>query len=118
MCDGKENVRVTSPSILFFIILFIFMYLFLAVLGLHCCVNFFFFPSCIVVASLGCGARALGHMGFSKLQHVAQQLWFPCSRVQAQQLWHMGLVTPRHRGSPQIRDRTCVFCIGRQILYH
>ena len=84
MCDGKGNVRVTSPSILFFIILFIFMYSFLAVLGLHCCVNFFFFPpSCTVVASLGCGARALGHMGFSKLQHVAQQLWFPCSRVQA-----------------------------------
>ena len=69
MCDGKGNIRATSPSFLFFIIIFISVFLFLAVLGLHCCVSFFF-PSCIAVAPLGCGAWALGHMGFSKLQNV------------------------------------------------
>ena len=36
----------------------------------------------------------------------------------AQQLWHMGLVAPRHVGSSQTRDWTCVPCIGRWILNH
>ena len=31
---------------------------------------------------------------------------------------HMCLVAPQHVGSSQIRDRTHVSCIGRQILYH
>ena len=35
----------------------------------------------------------------------------------ARKLWRMGLVAPRV-GSSQTRDRTCVSCIGRQILYH
>ena len=38
--------------------------------------------------------------------------------AQAQQLWLMGLVAPRHVGSSQTRARTCVPCIGRQILNH
>ena len=29
-----------------------------------------------------------------------------------------GLLALKHVGSPQIRDQTCVSCIGRQILYH
>ena len=38
--------------------------------------------------------------------------------AQAQQLWLMGLVAPRHVGSSQTRARTHVPCIGRQILNH
>ena len=30
----------------------------------------------------------------------------------------MGLVAPQYMGSSQTRTQTCVFCIGRQILYH
>ena len=30
----------------------------------------------------------------------------------------LGFVAPRHVGSSQIRDGTCLSCIGRQILYH
>ena len=38
--------------------------------------------------------------------------------MQAQQLWCKGLVAPRHVGFSRTRDRTCVPCIGRQILNH
>ena len=38
--------------------------------------------------------------------------------AQAQQLWLTGLVAPWHVGSSRTRDRTCVPCIGRQILNH
>ena len=46
----------------------------------------------------------------------AQQLWLVGSRAQAQQLWHTGLVAPRHVGSSQNRARTRVPCIGGWIL--
>ena len=42
-------------------------------------------------------------------------------RLQAhgfQELQHTGLVAPQHAESSQTRDRTCVPCIGRQILIH
>ena len=48
----------------------------------------------------------------------AQQLWLAGSRAQAQQLWRMGLVAPRHVGSSRTRARTYVPCIGRWILNH
>ena len=38
--------------------------------------------------------------------------------AQAQYLWLTGLVAPWHVGSSQTRARTCVPCIGRQILNH
>ena len=38
--------------------------------------------------------------------------------AQAQQLWLMGLVAPRHVGSSQTRARTRFPCIDRQILNH
>ena len=47
-----------------------------------------------------------------------QQLWLESSRAQAQQLWPMGLVAPRHVGSSWTRARTRVPCIGRQIPNH
>ena len=51
-----------------------------------------------------CGVQALGPAGFS-----SGGIW-------AQRLWHTGLVAPRHVGSSQTRDQTCVPCIGRWIL--
>ena len=33
-------------------------------------------------------------------------------------MWHKGLVSLWYVGSSWIRDQTCVFCIGRWILYH
>ena len=39
-------------------------------------------------------------------------------RVQAWQLWDMGLVAPQHVESSQTRDQTSVTCIGRQIPNH
>ena len=41
-----------------------------------------------------------------------------CREAEAQELWHMGLVAPQHVGSSRTKNRTHVFCIGRQILYH
>ena len=34
------------------------------------------------------------------------------------QLWHTGLAAPKHVGSSQTRDQTCVPCVGRGILSH
>ena len=47
-------------------------------------------PCGLLLSSCGgfscCGTRALGCMGFSSCSARAQQLWFPGSRAQAQQL--------------------------------
>ena len=43
---------------------------------------------------------------------------FSSCGTQAQQLWHTGLVAPRHVGSSRTRARTRVPCIGRRILNH
>ena len=78
-------------------------------LGLHCCSVF----SLVAV-----------RMGYSLLLRAGFSLqWLPLlqsmgSRAQVPSLWHMGLFALWHVGSSQIRDRTCVSCIGRQILYH
>ena len=61
--------------------------------------------------------RALGCLGFSSCGTWTQQLQFPGSGAQAQQLWHTGLVISQHVASSQIRDRTHVSCISRQILH-
>ena len=65
-----------------------------------------------------CGARAPGARASVVVACGLQQLWLAGSRAQAQQLWHTGLVAPRHVGSSQARDRTHVLCIGRRILNH
>ena len=57
-------------------------------------------------------------MGCSSCDTWAQQLCLMGSRAQAHQLWHTGLVAPRHVGSSQTRARTRVPYIGRQILNH
>ena len=56
--------------------------------------------------------------GFSSCGTWAQQLWLAGSRAQVQELWHTGLVAPRHVGSSRTRARTRVPCIGRWILNH
>ena len=56
--------------------------------------------------------------GFSSCGSRAQLLWLAGSRAQAQQLWCMGLVAPRHMGSSQTRAQTRVPCIGRGVLNH
>ena len=61
-------------------------------------------------ASSGCGAQAQACR--------LQQLWLPGSRAQAQQLWPMDFVAPRHRESSQTRGGAHVPCIGRWILNH
>ena len=56
--------------------------------------------------------------GSSSCGTWAQQLWLAGSRVQAQQLWRMGLVALQHVGSSQTRAQTRVPCIGKRILNH
>ena len=48
----------------------------------------------------------------------SRHVGFSSCGMQAQQLWHTGLVTPRHVGSSQTTGRTPIPCIGRQILNH
>ena len=59
-----------------------------------------------------------GCTNFSSQGMQAQQLWYPGSGAQVQQLWLMGLVTPWHVGSFQIRGQTGVSCIDRWRLHH
>ena len=116
------------------------IYLFLAVLGLRCCMQafftfyflLFFFRLSLVATSGGYSSlwcvgfslqwllllRSVGsrRTGFSSCGTWAQQLWLMGPRVQAQQLWRMGLVAPWHVGSSQTRAQTCVPCIVRWVL--
>ena len=75
-------------------------------------------------ATLRCGARASHCGGFSCCQaralgsraSVVVECGLGSCGLQAQQLWHVGLIAPRHVGSSQTRAQTCVPCIGRRIL--
>ena len=81
-------------------------------------------------ATLRCSVRASHCSGFSCCRAWALGVWASVvvarvfsscgsgSRVQAQQLWCMGLVAPWHVGSSQTRAQTHVPCIGRRILNH
>jgi len=53
-----------------------------------------------------CGAKALGHVGFTSCGTWAQCLQLLGSGAQAQQWWYTLLVAPRHVGSCCSRDRT------------
>ena len=105
-----------------FFLLIYFIYLFLAALGLRCCVRAF--SSCgergllfVVVQGLLTAVASLAAEHGLQVRGL-QQLWLTGSRLQAQQLWHTGLVAPWHVGSSQTRARTRVPCIGRRILNH
>ena len=110
-----------------FILLFI--YLFLAVLGLCCCARVSVVATSGGYSSLWCVGFSLQwfHLlqntgsrrtGFSSCGTWAHQLWLAGSRAQAQQLWRTGLVAQPHVGSSRTRARTHVPCIGRRILNH
>ena len=97
-----------------FYLFFIFTF---AALGLCCCA-WAFLQSWRAGATLRCSAQASHCGGFSyceawALGTWAQQLWLMGSREQAQELWRMGLVAPRHVGSSRTGAQTCVPCIGR-----
>ena len=47
-----------------------------------------------------------------------QKLGLPGPRAQAQELWCMGFIAPRHVGPSWIRNQTCVYWTDRWILYH
>ena len=108
--------------LIFKIFISLFIYLVLAVLGLCCCA--WAFSSCgeqglLFVAVCGLLIVVASLIAEHRLQaHGLQQLWLTGFRAQAQQLWLSGLVAPWHVGSSRTRDRTCVPCIGRQILNH
>ena len=116
-------------QISFFKLIYFIFNLFLAPLGLHCCM--WAFSSCgergllfiqvhgllIAVASLVLEHGLQVH-GLHSCGTWAQQLWLVDSRAQAQQLWHTGLAAPWHVGSTRTRARTHVPCIGRQIVNH
>ena len=84
-------------------------------LGLCCCAGFSLvvmrggyslvvMKGLLIVVTSCCGVQALGHTSFSSCGTWAQELWFPGSRAQAQQLWLMGLAVPRRVVSSRIRD--------------
>ena len=95
----------------FFLIfkIYLFIYLFLAVLGLRFCEGFLQLRQ--AGAALHRGVRASHYRGLSCCGAQAPD-------AQAQQLWLTGLVAPRHVGSSQTRAGTRVPCIGRQTLNH
>ena len=88
--------------------LYNFIYLFLTVLSLHCCLAFSLAApsgSCSLVVKcrlLTAAASPAVERGFQGR---------PASAAVA-----MGLVTPRHVGSSQIRDPARVSCLGRRLL--
>ena len=88
--------------------MYLFLYLFFAVLGLRFCVR----------ASSSCGKRGplliavRGPLHYRGLSRCGAQ----APDVQAQQLWLTGPVAPWHVGSSQTWARTRVRCIGRQTL--
>ena len=95
--------------------LYIFNYLFLAVLGLHCCLGFSLVVVSGGISSLQCGfsccrAWTLGCMGSVGAA--------PGLYSTSKQLWCAGLVALWQVGSSQIRDGNHVSCIGCQVLYH
>ena len=91
----------------------------MAVLGLCCGVGF-----SLVAASRSCSpvvaCRLLIMVASLTVEHRIQGPWalavatcgLPGSRAQAQQLWLMGLAASRHVASSQIRDPSCVSCLG------
>ena len=95
------------PVLGFFIFkIILFTYLFLVVLGLHCCTGFsLVVASFALLWSMDSSARRL------------QKLFLLSSTAQAQQLWRRALVALQRVGSSWIRNRTHVSWIGRWLLY-
>ena len=107
------------------VFVFVFLYNFLFVLFIYFGLHWVFVAvrglSLVVVSK---GYSSLWCVGFSLRWLLL--LWSTGSRhmgfsscvMQAQQLWHTGLVAPQHVGSSQTRAQTHVPCISRRILNH
>ena len=110
----------TNGKTIFLFSEILFFFFNLAALGLHCCL--WAFSSCrgyslfaelglLIVMASRCRAQALREAGLSN-----------CSwRVLEHRLsswWCMSLVTPKHVESSQIKNRTCIPCIGRRTPNH
>ena len=98
-----------SVGVYLYLFIYLFIYLFMAVLGLRFCARAF--SSCGKWGPLFIAVHG-------SLTITASRCGAQAPDAQAQQLWLTGLVAPRHVGSSQTRARTCVPCIGRQILNH
>ena len=85
----------------------IYIYLLLAVLCLCCC-EWGLLSSCGVWASHSCGFSCCRVWALRRMGSV----------VVVPGLQNTGLVALWNVGSSQKRERTCVSCIGRRILYH
>ena len=86
---------------------FIYIYLLLAVLC-RCCCEWGLLSSCGVWASHSCGFSCCRVWALRRMGSV----------VAVPGLYNTGLVALWNVGSSQKRERTCVSCIGRRILYH
>ena len=108
---GNNNIHLVRlwGFFCFFINLFIYLFIFGCVGSSFLCEGFLQLRQAGATPHLG--ARASHYRGLSRCRAQAPD-------AQAQQLWLTGLVAPRHVGSSQTRARTCVPCIGRQILNH
>lgn len=104
----------------------------------HACLFFlmlfiYFRPRRVFMAVLCAGfSPAVASRGYSLAWSAGLSLrWLPSWRSrapgragfsgcgsQARWLWPTGLVARRHVGSSRTRDRRCVSCIGRWVLYH
>ena len=102
------------PRLKYFFLKNNFIYLFLAILGLGVAVSWDY----SLVVMLGPLTVGLLSQSMGSRAPWLQYLQLSGSTAQAQQLWHMGLAVPWHVGSSQIRGRTCISCLGRQILYY
>ena len=90
-------------------ILFLFMYVCMAVLGLCFCARAF----------SSCGKQGPLFIAVcGPLTIAASRCRAQAPDAQAQQLWLTGRAAPRHVGASQTRARTRVLCTGRQILNH
>ena len=116
ICMETQKIPNSQSSLFFFIYIYIYFIFgcvgssLLSVGFLQLCERGLLFIAVlrllIVVASL-----AVKH----RLQvRSLQQLWLTGSRVQAQQLWRMGLVAPQHVGFSQTRAQTLVPCEPKQ----
>ena len=110
--EAEEGTRCPplSPTLFFFLQIYLLIYLFLSAMGLHCC----------VWAFSSCGKRGLLSSCSMWTSHC---YGFSCWEAQALSVWASvdvahGLSCPTHVGSSWTRDRTRVPCIGRRILNH
>ena len=92
-------------------VLFIHSFIWFWLLALCCCMGSSLAVSCHCSGFSCFRAWALGRTGFSSCGSSALE-----SRLNSRGA--QGFVALRHVGSSRFRDRTCVSCIGRRILYH